>query len=198
MYVLMNIAEYLNEIDETLSDSNKYKQIKKNPTEDFKKKLNRYMKEKNSIGSIKSDKLTREYDLGYCFGNVKTHKLGNKLRPIISQIPTPTWNVAKRLCAILTLYKPNTYCQQSAPDFLDILKTHFATVKLMSLYVEFLFTNVPVGRTIDCIIDRVFHNSTTPTDIQEDVLRGLLECCTREGPFISPRRKKYCQTDGVA
>ncbi|KAK3887820.1 hypothetical protein Pcinc_008099 [Petrolisthes cinctipes] len=35
-------------------------------------------------------KLIGDYGLGYCCGNVKAHTPGNKLRLIISQIPTPT------------------------------------------------------------------------------------------------------------
>ena len=56
-----------------------------------------------------------------------------------------------------------------------------------------------MDRTIDLIIERVYHNDSTPDlDIQESVLRELLECCTKEVPFISPRGNKYRQIDGVA
>ena len=61
--------------------------------------------------------------MGYCYGNIKTHKPGNKLCPTISQIPTPTYSLAKRLCSILTPFVPVTYSLQSTSDFLDILST---------------------------------------------------------------------------
>ncbi|XP_050710737.1 uncharacterized protein LOC126995291 [Eriocheir sinensis] len=137
--------------------------------------------------------------MGYCYGNVKTHKPGNKLRPIISQIPTPTYNIAKRLCAILTPYTPDAYNLKSATDFLDLLKTTDSKGIIASLDVESLFTNVPVDRTIDYIINRIYYNDSTPNlDIPEDVIRGLLECCTKEAPFICPRGNRYQQIDGVA
>lgn len=80
-----------------------------------------------------------------------------------------------------------------------MLKTHIATWKIASLDEESLLSNLPVGRYIDYIIDRMYYNnSTTPLDIQEDVLRVLLKYWTAEAPFIFPLRKKYCQTDGVA
>ncbi|KAG0718346.1 hypothetical protein GWK47_007743 [Chionoecetes opilio] len=45
--------------------------------------------------------------------------------------------------------------------------------------VESLFTNVPVDRKINYIIDGLYHNhSTPPLDVPETVLRGLLECYT--------------------
>ena len=70
---------------------------------------------------------------------------------------------------------------------------------MASLDVESLFTNVPVDRTINFILDRVYRNNETPTlDIPENVLRQLLECCTREAPFTCPKGNRYCQVDGVA
>ncbi|KAG0713386.1 Bestrophin-1 [Chionoecetes opilio] len=106
--------------------------------------------------------LSGEYGMGYCYGNIKTHKPGNKLRPIISQIPTPTYHLAKKLCVILTPYTPNAYSLQSALEFLDLLKTHNASGAIASLDVESLFTNVPVDRTINYIIDRVYNNDSYP------------------------------------
>ena len=100
--------------------------------------------------------------MGYCYGTVKTHKPGNKLRPIISQIPTPTYNIAKKLCKILTPYVPAAYSLNSATDFLDILKTNDARGIIASLDVESLFTNVPVDRTINYIIERVYHDDNIP------------------------------------
>ncbi|XP_076041904.1 uncharacterized protein LOC143025781 [Oratosquilla oratoria] len=137
--------------------------------------------------------------MGYCYGNVKTHKPGNKLRPIISQIPSPTYNIAKQLCAILTPYVPATYSLNSATDFLDILKANSANGIIASLDVEKLFTHIPIDRTINYIIDRVYHNDSTPNiAIPESTLRGMLMCCTKEVPFTCPRGEKYQQVDGVA
>ena len=137
--------------------------------------------------------------MGYCYGHIKTHKPGNKIRPIISQIPTPTYGIAESLCAILTPYAPATYNLTSATDFLDILKSNNSRGHIASLDVESLFTNVPVDRTINYIMNRVYRDDATPTlDIAEPALRGLLECCPKEAPFTCPRGAKYRQVDGVA
>ena len=199
-YVLMNTQEYLGKINNILSDTRKFKKITKNPTEALKTKINKIIAKNNSTSkNIKFEKLSGEYTMGYCYGNVKTHKPGNKLRPIISQIPAPTYKLAKRLCTLLTPFIPTTYSMQSASEFLDILKTNKGKGVIASLDVESLFTNVPVDRTIDLIIDRVYHNDSTPNlDIPENVLRELLECCTKEAPFTCPRGNKYVQIDGVA
>ncbi|XP_063887640.1 uncharacterized protein LOC135115080 [Scylla paramamosain] len=199
-YVLIDTPEYLQKMDEILSDTSKFMKITKDPTEALKTKLNRIIMKNNSTSKIvKFEKLTGVYNLGYCYGNVKTHKPGNKLRPIISQIPTPTYMLAKRLCTLLSLYIPTTYSLRSATEFLDILKTSDSSGVIASLDGESLFTNVPVDRTIDLIIERVYHNDTTPDlGVQESVLRELLECCTKEAPFTCPRGNKYRQTDGAA
>ena len=199
-YVLIDTNEYLTKLDAILSDETKFMKIKRDPTEDLKKKLNGLISKVNkSKSQIKFKCLEGDYSMGYCYGTVKTHKPGNKLRPIISQIPAPTYRVAKKLCEILTPYIPATYSLTSGTDFLDILKTNKVEGNIASLDVESLFTNVPVDRTINYILDRIYRNDNTPTlDIPEDVLRDLLECCTKEAPFICPRGNKYKQIDGVA
>ncbi|XP_076065267.1 uncharacterized protein LOC143039280 [Oratosquilla oratoria] len=50
------------------------------------------------------------------YGNVKNHKPGNPLRPIISQIPAPTYSLPKRLASLLTPYVPDrVYRDVSTP-----------------------------------------------------------------------------------
>ena len=48
-------------------------------------------------------------------------------------------------------------------------------------------------------MERVYRNETTPKlNIPEHALRHLLELCTKEAPFISPKGDMYLQIDGVA
>ena len=76
-------------------DLQQFKNIKRNPTEEIKRKLNKIIKKINKTRPQKLNKLTGDYKPGYIHGTVKTHKLNNPLRPIISQIPTPTYEIAK-------------------------------------------------------------------------------------------------------
>ncbi|XP_076043863.1 uncharacterized protein LOC143026956 [Oratosquilla oratoria] len=153
------------------------------------------------MDSPKFPKLTGKYSLGYAFGNIKTHKPGNPIRPIISQIPTTTYPIAKKLNELLTPYVPSTYTIASAPDFLEILRDSPSKEDaiIASLDVESLFTNVNVDRTIDFILKRVYHcDNTTPLNIPEKSLKSLLEICTKEALFTSPNGRMYKQIDGVA
>ena len=150
-------------------------------------------------GGTKLSLLTGNYGLGYCYGNVKTHKPGNPLRPIISQIPTPTYHLAKRLNDLLTPFTPREYSLSSSTDFLDLLKGSPADGIIASLDFESLFTNVDVDRTIRFILEEVYPEDSPPKiDIPKAALKSLLEICTKEAPFVSPDGRMFQQVDGVA
>ena len=199
-YVIMDTEEYHQKLDSILQDPSKFKRLDQDPTEKLKKKLNCLIETNNAdANGIKLSKVVGDYKPGYCYGNVKTHKPGNKLRPIISQIPTPTYHLAKKLAALLDPYIPSKYSLKSSTDFLEILNNHDSSGIVASLDVESLFTNVPVDRTINYILDRVYRGSTIhPLNVPENILKRLLECCTKEAPFTCPQGNLYCQVDGVA
>jgi len=46
-------------------------------------------------GGVHFKKIVGEDKPGCLYGNVKVNKDGNPLRPIISQVPTPTYELAK-------------------------------------------------------------------------------------------------------
>ena len=199
-YVLMNTLEYLQKINHLLSDTTKFKKITKNPIDDIKKQLNAITNRINNASSIiKFNKLIGDFSPGYIYGNVKTHKPDNPLRPIISQCPTPTYHIAKQLNTILTPYVPDNYCVKRSTDVIKLLKANRDSGTMASYDVESLFTNVPVDTTIQYILDRVYRDDSTPClDIREEDLKRLLEICTKQSPFVCPAGHMYVQTDGVA
>lgn len=200
MFVLMQRNEYNEKMDAILSDPLRFKRITRNPIEELKKKINRLIEATNKkVGRTVFHKLVGDYTPGYAYGNIKTHKEGNPLRPIISQVPTPTHDVAKILNTLLTPYCPSEYCVNSSVAFIDLIKTQPPKGLLASLDVESLFTNVPVDETINLILNRVYHDGRyTPLEIPEPTLKKLLVACTKEAPFFSPKGEMYVQVDGVA
>ncbi|XP_076044710.1 uncharacterized protein LOC143027322 [Oratosquilla oratoria] len=126
------------------------------------------------------------------------HKEGNPLRPIISQMTTATYQAAKTLNSILTPYEPTGRSVASATEFIDLLRTAPPCNDIASLDVESLFTHVPVDETISIILERVYRSNVPALDIPEDVLRAMLEICTKEAPFLSHRGELFRQVDGVA
>ena len=92
------------------------------------------------------------------------------------------------------------YMVKSSDEFLlkinDLVMT--PAQKIVSLDVSSLFTNVPVDRTIDIIIEQAFsHPSIPPPVLPEDDLRNLLLICTKETPF-KLSESNFIQVDGVS
>ena len=199
-YVILNKEDYLSKIDDILADSSKFKVIHKNPINEIKRRVNRLVETQNALQeSRKLPKIIGDFTPGYLYGNVKTHKTGNPLRPIISQIPSPTYKLAKILNNIITPYVPNQFSLRSSDEFLDLLHSHPNQGIIASLDVESLFSNVPIVETIEIIISRVYnHPDLPPPKIPPHILEELLVCCTKEVPFRCPKGNMYVQIDGVA
>ena len=200
VYVIINKEEYLQKLNTIVSDTTKFKTIKKNPTEDLKKKLNSLIEKANKKQPNMFKTIIGDYSPGYLYGNVKTHKGdSNPLRPIISQVPTPSYAVAKQLDKLIKPYIPAKYMLNSRSEFIDLLRNEEFEKDISSLDVESLFTNVPVKRTVTIIMKHVYHHPTLPPpNIPRDVLKKLLLTCTTEVPFHSPTDDKLrVQIDGV-
>ena len=67
---------------------------------------------------------------------------------------------------------------------------------MISFDVVSLFTNVPLEKTIDIIIKKVYKEKKIKTKIKADKLRQLLCLCTKEGHFTF-NDATYVQIDGV-
>ncbi|XP_064082963.1 uncharacterized protein LOC135198973 [Macrobrachium nipponense] len=199
-FVLIDTAEYHEKLDAILSNKSKFERLTRNPTDDIKREANGVISAVNAAtNAVHLPLMQGDYSLGYLYGNVKTHKLGSPLRVIISQTPAPTYDLAKRLNQILTPYVPNRYSLQSSAEFLEAIKDVPGTGIIASLDVESLFTNAPVDKTIDIILDRVYRSqSTAPLNIPEASLRTLLEICMKKAPFSTHRGQMFCQKDSVA
>ena len=200
IYVILDRDDYFNKLNSILSDTTKFKVINKDPTNELKVKANKLIDSLNSVqDDIKIDKIVGDFDPGYAYGNVKIHKHGNPLRPIISQCPTPTYQLAKTINKIISPYIPNKFSIKSPSDFIDILHSTTTNGIIASLDVDSLFTNVPIDPTIDIIIKYVYHHPILPPPkIPQNIMRGFLSICTKESPFRSPTGTLYLQIEGVA
>ena len=95
-YVLICTDKYHGKICEILRDATEFVQIKKNPMEDIKRKLNGIQERVNAVhGSECLPMVTGDHDLECIHRTVKAHKHCNPLRSITFQIPSPTYAVVK-------------------------------------------------------------------------------------------------------
>ena len=120
-FVILDRKDHLSKVNDILQDSTKFEKLRRNPIEAQKRDLNKLIDACNAeVGGVKFNRLTGEFNPGYFYGNPKTHKEGAPIRPIISQIPTPAYEVAKALNALITPYVPKTYSLKSSDEFIEI------------------------------------------------------------------------------
>ena len=68
---------------------------------------------------------------------------------------------------------------------------------MVSFDVKSLFTNVPLDRTIDIILGRIYDHKELDTSITKSEMKEMLTLCTKNVHFTY-NRKIFVQTDGVA
>ena len=200
VYVLLDKSEYFEKLNDILSDTTKFQKISRDPTTQLKQEANKLISTLNAAqGDVHMPTIVGDFSPGYLYCNVKIHKPGNPLRPIISQVLTPTYNLAKTLNRIITPFIPAQYMSKSTNDFVDLLHSSNTQGMIASLDVESLFTNVPIDKTIDIILEHAYNSDElTPPKIPKDILKQLLELCTKKAPFRSPEGGLYLQIGGVA
>ena len=200
IFIVLDRQEYKTKLDSIISDTSKFQRITRNPINSLKIEVNKLIAAANSSNNTKIIKpIIGEFTPGYLYGNVKIHKTGNPLRPIISQVTTPIYHTAKQLNAIITPYLPAKYQINSTDDFLHILRATRPHGTLASLDVESLFTNVPVFPTIEIICNAVYsHPILSPPPFERNILKKLLTACTTKCPFTHIDGNLYLQKDGVS
>ena len=130
-----------------------------NPINQLKLKINKNADHHN----IKLPKIISDYKPGYIYGIIKIHIPGYPLRPIISQVTTPIYQITKTINDLITSYLSHNYSIKPTKELIKILKTHKPNKGIISsLHVENLFTNVPVLETINIIINNIYHYLTLP------------------------------------
>ncbi|CAG9563496.1 unnamed protein product [Danaus chrysippus] len=191
----MNTSDYDSKITEILSDNSVYKKVNKDPTSkvltETKLLINKYSSKLNlDIKSLvpscsKPPKL---------YGLPKIHKQDVPLRPIVSQIDSPTYKLAKFLSKILSPLRGHTksFVKDSYQFVNDIKHLKLTDNDIMvSFDVQSLFTNLPVLDCIEIVRGKLKDNKM-PIEYAE-----LLKHCLTSG-YLMWKDEFYIQVDGVA
>ena len=208
--VIVNTAQYITKLNDILSDTTRFSKLVWNneatqhPILRFEEKVQR------TVRTILKEKVEhRVYNniypsgtaLGKMYGAAKVHKDGVPLRPIVSMVNTPTYQLAKYLNELIKPYCPRNYTVESSFDFIHKLKQSIFEGRHGTHCVSFdivnLFTHVPRSETIDIVCDYVFkvHNDDTFPFTKANLKKVLL--LATEGMF-SFNNTLYKQIDGVA
>ena len=189
--VVMDKYDYCNKIKAMLSDQNVYKKLKRNPTSSIEKKTSSLLKNAGLPPQIIKKLSPRDSSAPRLYGLPKIHKESVPLRPIVSNIGGPNYQLARHLVKPLQdLVGLNDSHIKNSMDFVNrITKIRIKTNDiLVSFDVVSLFTNVPVQNTLDIIKES--HK------ISADFFPLIEHCLT--STYFQFQGEFYEQTSGTA
>ena len=203
--VVMNKEDYDKKMADIL-DGGDYAVVKTNPIPKLEKKVNELLKElwvKEEINKTGYDRLRNTYSATpQLYGLPKIHKPEVPLRPIVSSIDSPTYNLAKFLTRIVSPLagKSPSFVKDSG-DFVEKarkLKLEEGST-LVSFDVTSLFTRVPIAEALEVIGRRLEEQEAEErrTTLSVESVKRLLHLCLTSTYFMWNGRF-YEQKEGAA
>ena len=123
----------------------------------------------------------------------KTHKSFKDLpafRPIVDTTTTPHYNVGKFLSSLLNPLTVNDYSLRDSFYAVSGIKTIPHSLfdqdyRFVSFDIASIFTNVPLKRTIEMMLKRIFEGTLISTTFTKRTLKKLLLDCATKTAFSS-------------
>ena len=194
-----------NKILNIIGDQNTYKDLKADPTPTLQTRMNTIL-----LSLKKQEKLSPNlYSLlhspngmtSQMHGLPKSHKPDVPLRPIVFFYMSPTYQLSKHLCHLLSPLVGNTPTHiKNSSDFTNFVKTqHLGEEILVSFDVVSLFTKVPIELAIHVTKERLQEDHTLEdkTALSINDIIQLLEFCLKATYFLF-RGRYYQQIFGMA
>ena len=99
----------------------------------------------------------------------------------LSNINTATYHLAEQLSKVLSPLRESEHNIKSTNDFIrQIKKEPIPTgYEMVSFDVKSLFTNVPLDRTIDIILRRIYDHKELEKSITKSEMKEMLTLCTK-------------------
>ena len=195
----MNKQEYIDKVENLLSDENTYEKLQKNPSETFNSSFNKKVKALLRGNEEVLKRITSiSPSLPYMYGVIKTHKPNNPVRPIISSVGSITYKLSKYLVSLLnpligTISSSHIKNNVDLIDKLNNVQVK-CDFKLVSFDVCSLFTKVPVDDLLS-FLPEVLDRLELPFD--NTVLVNLIKLCILDSKFEF-NGKYYSQKFGMA
>ena len=159
--VVVNAAKYNDKTNCLLCDSSVYSKLSKksNPIIKITSDVSKY-----EWNLFKNQKITKvEYHFLHCskgviprfYGLPKVHEVSMPIRPIVSFVNSPTYNLAKFLSRILSSLSVNRYSVCNSKEFVDYVQNFTISENeiLVSFDVVSLFTSVPEDKALGLVSD---------------------------------------------
>lgn len=201
--VVMEKEEYHTKVSEMLQDTSVYQPTRKDPTNRFQTRANDILKILKNEDLItaneeKSMKTTNAVPPRlYCLR--KTHKPGLHLRPVVSCIGSPGYNLAKFLHNVLSPLATTFHFNiKDSFEFVELIqrKSIPDNYVLVSLDVVSLFTNIPKQLVKD-IISKQYKFLSSYIEISKKMLLEIVDFCF-DTSYFTFDQDIYLQKDGTA
>lgn len=154
--ILLDRSDYEEKMCSILSDSSHFLKVTRDPTAKSERQLVEQLRALRNKGSIDQALYRRLFSSDGAtptiYGLPKVHKEGCPLRPIVSFVVSPTYNLSKFLVGLLRpLTEDNGQSIKNSQEFATVVRTQQLDDDdvMVSFDVVSLFTNVPVVLAIE-------------------------------------------------
>ena len=204
--VIMDQEDYTNKAQILLQDTNTYKVLPKDPTNQLKNKLispsQGHQTNRRPQHPQVQTVIPHQCSPPKFYGLPKIHKTGTPLRPIVSSRESITYGVAKELVHIIKpLVGQSPHHLKNTQHFIQQLKGKKLEPGevITSFDVKALFTSVQVHPAIQIVKQRLQQDNTLPqrTSMSIPQITSLLEFCLSNTNFLF-QGKYYEQIQGAA
>ena len=200
--VVMNRNDYDNQIFKMLHDQSTYQPFKCDPTRATEKTVNTFVSglKQNKKISTRDEFAVKSSDgrAPRLYGLPKIHKQGIPLRPIISFVESPTYNLSKEIARNLShLVGRSERHVKNSYDFVEFLNTIEVgdNESMVSFDVVPLFTKIPVDLAMEIAKKRL--ESYTTEDLRE-ITNWSVEEIHLQATYLKFRNKFFRQIYGTA
>ena len=206
--VLLSKESYSSSLNRVFDDESKFKKVTYDPTLSRLAVLQNYIRtlynRKEITENVKKEIYPKAAHVGRAHGLPKLHKEFDgipKFRPIIDTVGTPHYGVGKYLSSLLNPLAVNQHVVTDTFHAINRIKDIPTELldsgyKYVSFDVESLFTNVPLKKTVDIILRKIYYENLISTTLKKRTLKKLLiDSCTKS--VFSFDNHLFEQTDGV-
>ena len=185
--VILNKSEYLNKMNNLLSDSTTYEKLHSSPLKRLASEFNKKVRDLlHNIPNLEAKQFIQiNPKLPYIYGLPKTHKENIPLRPIISQSGSFTYKLsqflAKKLAPVVgTVSRAHI---KNSSDFIEKIKSlDLFSGKMVSFDVDSLFTKVPINDVLDFLASKL-PNCDVDLGMPVSTFLELVKLCVTSNAF---------------
>ena len=208
--VLLDKVDYTSSLEHLFEDRTKFRILKEDPTNTRFTSIQNFLRTLKKRGEINEEEFKTMFPdnakIGRAHGTAKVHKDFARippLRPIVDTIGSTHYGVGKFITKLLNPLTQNDYSLKDSFEAAHRIRNDIPDslydegYVLVSFDVKSLFTNVPLKKTIDVILDRVYNQRLVTTNLKKRTLKKLIEDTCNKTAFLA-NGTVYEQIDGVS